>query len=150
MLRGGERSDTVFLEQPCLYLSGQQQIIDLYKPQKEMYCYYAIEEKSVDTTSTKDILIDYYKKNENAYRSLFETIQLCFSKNDLKGICDCSTKSSLLSQEIMPKKYFWDLYLSLQNVKADGIIVAHTGSLVGFLFCKKPSKEINIKVSSLF
>ncbi|SHF09555.1 hypothetical protein [Vibrio gazogenes] len=149
-LSGVERSDTVFLEQPCLYLSRKQQIIDIYKPQGKIYCYYAIESNVVDTTSTKDALIDHYIENKNEYSILLDDVYSSFKSGDLKKICECSTKSALLSQGIMPKKNFWHFYSSLNQIKSDGLIVAHTGSLIGLLFCKEPEDSIKEDISKLF
>lgn len=145
-----DRSDTVFLETPCLYLSQKQQIVDIYRTQKKIYCYYATGASTVDTLLVKDILIEYYIKNKKEYLELLNNIYSSFKEDSVQKICDCSTKSALLSQEILPKDNFWHFHSSLQDVKSDGLIVAHTGSLIGLLFCNKPINDTENNILQLF
>lgn len=67
---GVERSDSVFIDYPCLYLSKLQSIVEIFKPQKTIYCIYGLENDTLDTSRTEDRLICYYNEEKKNYLPL--------------------------------------------------------------------------------
>ena len=140
-LLGVERSDSIFIDLPSLYLSQKQKFIDVYKPQKKIFCIYGIENKAIDTSATKSSLIQFYKENKAHYKKLGGSVREAFQHSNTYEIINNSTQSATLSQEVMPKKCFWSLHKEYKKLKADGLIVAHTGSLIGLLYAIKPREK---------
>ncbi len=148
-LMGVERSDTVFIDVPCLYLSQQQKIIDIYKPLSKIYCIYGLESKKIETSKTYDTLIPYYNDEKKHYIPLSEEVRSAFMSGNAKQIISASTKSATLSQGIYPKESFRLFMKNMKKFKSDGLIVAHTGSLVGFLYTTPPDEKKLIATKNL-
>lgn len=146
-LYGVERSDSVFIDVPCLYLSQQQKIIDIYKPYGKIYCIYGLENKTIDTTKTRDTLISYYHDEKNYYQKLLDRVRQAYSVGNKMQIIECSTNSTELSQGILPKQQYPYFKKQIKRNLADGMIVAHTGSLLGYLYTSPPDTNT---VSSVF
>jgi uncharacterized protein involved in propanediol utilization len=73
-----------------------------------------------------------------------------FEDNNAKKICECSTDSAELSQKVIPKKTFSCLSDNMKKFQADGLLVAHTGTVIGYLYCEKPNINLIESVSLLF
>ncbi|WP_330926332.1 hypothetical protein [Candidatus Sororendozoicomonas aggregata] len=73
-LLGVERSDSIFIDLPSLYLSQKQKFIDVYKSQKKIFCIYGMENKAIDTSATKSSLIQFYKEKIAKFCEHQETI----------------------------------------------------------------------------
>lgn len=140
-LYGVERSDSVFIDVPCLYLSQQQKIIDIYRPSGRIYCIYGLEHKTVDTTQTRDILVSYYRDERKNYQKLLERVRQAYSVGNKMQIIECSTNSAELSQGILPKQFYHCFKKQMKNNLADGMVVAHTGSLLGYLYYSPPDRD---------
>lgn len=136
-----ERSDSVFIDFPCLYLSQNQSFVDIYKPQNTIHCIYGTENTKVDTTETRNVLIQYYKKNKLLYSELIDKVQKAFHSSDIHQIIENSTQSAILSQGILPKRNFWFFHSNYKNLNANGLIIAHTGTLIGLLYAEKPNEQ---------
>lgn len=149
-LKGVERSDSVHIDVPCMYMSQQQKIVDLYKPVGRMYCVYALEKEKIDTSKTRDILTSYYNDEKENYLELLKKVRESFFDLNKSQIISCSTHSADLSQGVFPKNSYSTLRSKLRNVCADGIIVAHTGSLIGYLYASKPDYKTISIVRSVF
>jgi uncharacterized protein involved in propanediol utilization len=103
----------------------------------DFYVCYIDEGGIVDTEISAGRLLDHYKGELSAYLANLDNTIKAFMDGDLRRIAFCATESAKLSQRVMPKRHF-DAILSYQmHFKADGIVVAHTGSLLGYLFIEK-------------
>ncbi len=145
-----ERSDSVFLDTYALYLSSKQTVIQYLNDTPKFYVCYIDEGNLVDTEKVGKSLLSYYEAHLSSYLSNLKCAIHAFVRHDLLQIARCSTTSALLSQGILPKKNL-DILLSCQSrYKADGIVVAHTGSLLGYLYIQKPSCAKMGELSSFF
>lgn len=149
-LKDVERSDSVHIDVPCMYMSQQQKIVDLYKPAGKIYCIYALEEKRIDTSKTRDVLISYYNNEKRNYLELSKKVRESFFNSNKSQIISCSTHSADLSQGVLPKSSYAALKNKLKKFCADGMIVAHTGSLVGYLYASKPDDKTLLIVRDFF
>ncbi|GEK15720.1 GHMP family kinase ATP-binding protein [Aliivibrio fischeri] len=134
IIRGIERSDSIFIQFPSLYLSQKQAIVDIYYPPNPIYCLYILESDLVDTSETSELLLNHYSNYESNYKYLLDRVQCAFKNKNTTEIIQCSTESAKLSQIVLPKKNFNYIYDNYKKIGADGLIVAHTGSLIGFLY----------------
>mgnify|MGYP000722088474 CR=1 FL=1 len=133
-----ERSDSVFLDRLALFSSSKHQIINKFQKMPPLYALYMHEADTVETDGTKPLLLDYYRKNYSTYANLYQQAEQALRQSDLKAICHVASKSAELSQEILPKQHFSHIYLAQKKFQADGVITAHTGSVVGLLYCRQP------------
>lgn len=145
-----ERSDSVFLDQMSIFSSSAHQVIRTFNSTPPLYALYMHEDNTVETEGTKSILTDYYRDNFACYRTLYLQAESAFAKADAKRICYASSRSAELSQAILPKQHYGTLLKSKAECMADGIITAHTGSIIGYLYCQKPRLSLVEKVSNFF
>lgn len=151
VLRQVERSDSVFINQPVLFCSSQNSVIHYFNPIKPLYCLFMHDHRGqVNTEDTRELLLTHYEAHYSEYKHLwFQTIT-AFEENNLKAICHCSTQSARLSQKVLPKNSFHSLLDNTERFNADGILIAHTGTVIGYLYCEKPSIHLIESVSLMF
>ena len=145
-----ERSDSVFLDQLALFCSSKHQIIQLFSPLPRLYAAYFHEPDPVETDSAKAILLAHYQHYLSHYQPLYQRMLHAFSTGNTQGICQVSTHSSQLGQHVLPKPHFVPLQRRMQQFKANGIITAHTGSVLGYLFCDRPDSALLASLSIFF
>lgn len=145
-----ERSDSVFLDRPALFSSSRHEVISQFNKMPPLYALYMHEQDTVETDGTKSKLVDYYQQNQGQYRQLYNEVAGALGSSDLQGICQASSKSAELSQEILPKPNFHQIYEARKRFNADGIITAHTGSVLGLLFCNQPDIKLLEQVGQFY
>lgn len=150
ILREVERSDSVFLDTYALYLSGRQEVIHCFGSDPKFHACYIDEGDSVDTEKTGKPLQAYYARELPAYSKNLDRAINAFVSHDLTEIAHCATDSAILSQGVMPKRNLDILLAQQRRYQADGIVVAHTGSLLGYLFIDKPGCAEMGELSSFF
>ncbi len=145
-----ERSDSVFLETPTLFCSSHHRIIKQFKKFPPIYALFMHENETINTDDTKLILLEHYQKNKSHYSRLYQDVIEQFTCQNTKAICQLSTRSSELSQKVIPKLSFHQVHQKMGEFQADGIITAHTGSAIGYLYCQRPDIKTIESVSLFF
>ena len=148
-LRDIERSDSVFLDTHALYLSSKQEIV-CHLGKAQFFSCYIDEGEAIDTENLANQLLDHYQQELPAYLANLNHTINAFLDNNLKAIGRCATESARLSQGIVPKHHFKTLLENQTRFNADGIVIAHTGSLLGYLFTEKPNTTMMGELSSFF
>jgi len=138
ILRQVERSDSVFLDTYALYLSGLQRVVHRFGAEPGFYCCYIDEGDIVDTERSGPALLDHYREQRVAYADNLAAAIDAFRRRDLAAIARCATASAVLAQDAIPKQHLEPLLAQRARFNADGIVVAHTGSLIGYLFIRRP------------
>lgn len=137
-----ERSDSVFLDQLALFCSSRHQVIQVFDRLPTLYAAYFHEPDVVDTEGSKASLLAHYQDYRSSYHSLYQYTLQAFGNRDRQGICQASTRSSQLGQYVIQKPHFVELHNRMHQFKADGVITAHTGSVLGYLFCRHPDRRL--------
>lgn len=150
ILREIERSDSVFLDRYTLYLSGRQEVVHGFGDQPRFEVCYLDEGGCVDTEAMGPALLRHYQARLSAYMQNLDHAINAFSASDVRAIARCATRSAALSQELNPKRCFDPLVREQHRFGADGIVVAHTGTLLGYLFAGKPDPVKLGEISSFF
>jgi uncharacterized protein involved in propanediol utilization len=150
ILHGIERSDSVFLDSHALYLSGKQKLVHQFPGNTQFYACYINEGETIDTEELVDLLLTHYEQEFSSYLVNLDNTINAFMNADLKAICRCATESARLSQDVVPKRHFDTLLAHQAHFKADGIVIAHTGSLLGYLFIEKPDYAMIGELSAFF
>ncbi|TQV70574.1 hypothetical protein FKG94_21370 [Exilibacterium tricleocarpae] len=145
-----ERSDSVFLDHPVLFCSSRHRVLREFEKVPPIYALYMHEADKVETEGTKGKLVDYYRQHKRHYLDLSRHMEQALRTKNIAEICSVSTMSSELSQEILPKQHFHAVYRAMQHCKADGVITAHTGSVIGLLFRRPPDIHCLASVGRLF
>ena len=145
-----ERSDSVFLDTYALYLSGVQKPIRLFPGNFTFHVFYINEGNVVDTDGVTSSLMAHYKYNLKLYSQNLSDMVTAFERGDLAGIASSSTQSAVLGNGAVPKKNLSALLESKVQLGADGIVVAHTGSLIGYLFAERPTPAQAGRLSAFF
>ena len=81
---------------------------------------------------------------------MFDKILNAFRYKNINLIAKHSTESATLNQNIIPKLNFKYISEYKEYFRADGIFISHTGSLLGYLFTKKPDYVMMGELSSFF
>lgn len=145
-----ERSDSVFLDQYSLYLSGVQKSVRLLPGSPSFHIYYVDEGKTVDTQGVTASLLAHYTDNLDSYQKTLTAMLKAFDEQDLQMIARCATQSAVLGHDVAPKRSLSAMLENQERFGADGIVVAHTGSLIGFIFLKRPSPDQVGELSAFF
>ncbi|MGO4778101.1 hypothetical protein AB4084_21775, partial [Lysobacter sp. 2RAB21] len=97
-----------------------------------------------------DPLLRHYQRHLPSYRRGLQQAIEAFDGGDAAAICECATHSAQLAQWVTPKAHFEALAQRRRELGADGIVVAHTGSLLGYLFVSRPDAARMSELSSFF
>lgn len=150
ILRKIERSDSVFLDAYALYLSAEQEVIQCFDGDPKFHACYIDEGGVIDTEKTGKALLEHYERNLSVYMNNLERAVAAFLNGDKAEIARCATVSAVLAQKVIPKRNLGTLLSHQRRYQADGIVVAHTGSLLGYLFIQKPDSTQMGKLSAFF
>ncbi|RDZ26092.1 hypothetical protein [Lysobacter silvisoli] len=150
LLRQIERSDSVFLDRHALYLSGLQEVVRTFARPLRLHACYIDEGGAVETESAAAPLLAHYRRRQGEYARNLDAMLAAFGQRDPRAICACSTRSAALSQGVLPKPSFAAMQRHRRELGADGIVVAHTGSLIGYLYARRPSAARMSELSAFF
>lgn len=150
LLREIERSDSVFLDRHALYLSGRQEVVRTFPRALRLHACYIDEGGTVETERVAADLLGHYRDRLDDYRGNLQRMLQAFAAHDVRAICDCATRSAALAQGVIAKRAFDTLLERRRALGADGIVVAHTGSLIGYLYARRPSTARMGALSSFF
>ncbi|MER5761732.1 hypothetical protein [Streptomyces sp. NPDC002082] len=145
-----ERADSVFLEQFALYLSGRHRVVRPLGDGVGMHACWIAEEGSVDTEQMTEQLLAHYTRRRTDYELCADRLVDAFRRGDARGIASASTRSAELSQDVVPKATFDQVHRHRSSFKADGVLVAHTGTVIGYLFRDRPDQRAHADLSEFF
>jgi uncharacterized protein involved in propanediol utilization len=150
ILREIERSDSVFLDRYALYLSGRQAVVRRFAYMPQYHACYIDEGGAVDTERSGPALLSYYRSRADAYAANLHRAIDAFERRDAAGIAHCATASALLAQGVLPKRSFDAMLAQRARFGADGIVTAHTGSVIGYLYREAPDPARMGELSAFF
>lgn len=150
LLRGIERSDSVFLDRYALYLSGRQRVLREFGPAPRLHACYIDEGGTVETEKLAEPLLQHYHRHSSSYRVHLELALEAFERSDAAAICEVATRSAQLAQWVTPKPHLDMMLRHRRELGADGVVVAHTGSLIGYLFAQRPDPMRLGELSAFF
>ncbi|MEJ2457400.1 MAG: hypothetical protein P8Y58_04315 [Novosphingobium sp.] len=150
ILKEIERSDSVFLQTHALYLSGVQKIVARLPFNPSFQVCFIDEGNVIDTEAMGERLLAHYTAKAAAYASVLEEIVGAFARGDALAIAGCATRSAILGQDVLPKQSLEPMLARQTEFGADGLVVAHTGSLIGYLFRSSPEVQRVGELSAFF
>ncbi|GAA4945035.1 hypothetical protein GCM10023238_08980 [Streptomyces heliomycini] len=150
VLAGIERADSVFLDEFALYLSGRHRVVRRLGPDVGFHTAFVTEPGTVDTAAVTPLLLDHYRRRGEEYRRCLTDLVKGFDSGDPAAVARAATVSAALSQEVLPKATFGSLHAHRERFGADGVFVAHTGCLAGYLFASRPRAEVKSELSAFF
>ncbi|GGW92794.1 hypothetical protein GCM10010297_12790 [Streptomyces malachitofuscus] len=150
VLAGIERADSVFLDEFALYLSGRHRVVRRLGPDIGFHTAYVTEPGTVDTAAVTPLLLHHYRRRGEEYQRCLTDLLKGFDSGDPAAVARAATTSAALSQEVLPKATFGSLQAHREGFGADGVFVAHTGCLVGYLFASRPRAEAKSELSAFF
>ncbi|UXI68987.1 hypothetical protein [Tahibacter amnicola] len=145
-----ERSDPVFLDGLALYLSDQQRTVHQFGARPGFHACFIDEGGCVDTQDLSMPLRRHYAAHRPAYARLFGRMLPALHAGAAEVVADCATGSAHLSQSVLPKRHWDALQARRRELRAAGIVVAHTGSLIGYLFTRAPDPQHRAELSAFF
>ncbi|MGW7411721.1 GHMP family kinase ATP-binding protein [Streptomyces sp. NPDC054863] len=150
ILRRIERADSVFLDEFALYLSASQRVVRPLGAQVGLYACYLTEEGTVDTEAAGPALLAHYTRHRGAYDDCVQDLVTSFARADAVAVAAAATRSAALSQGVVPKETFDALFARRIRFRADGLFVAHTGTVIGYLFRQRPDPYVLADLSAYF
>ncbi|MFI6642746.1 hypothetical protein [Streptomyces sp. NPDC050504] len=145
-----ERADSVFLQEYALYLSGRHRVVHRLGTGIAFHTAFVAEPGTVDTAGVTPQLLRQYRRCAAEYERCLTDLLKGFAGGDPAAVARASTVSATLSQEVLPKQTFDAVLARREEFGADGVFVAHTGSLVGLLFARRPAPAVKGEVSAFF
>ncbi|MFF7604218.1 hypothetical protein [Streptomyces parvulus] len=145
-----ERSDSVFLDEFALYLSGRHRVVRRLGRDVGFHTAHVTEPGTVDTAAVTPLLLDHYRRRGEEYRRCLTDLVKGFDSGDPAAVARAATVSAALSQEVLPKATFGSLQAHRERFGADGVFVAHTGCVAGYLFASRPRPEVGSELSAFF
>ncbi|TXS52452.1 hypothetical protein [Streptomyces sp. t39] len=145
-----ERADSVFLEEFALHLSARHRVVRRLGTGVVFHTAFVTEPGTVDTSATTPVLLRHYRRRGDEYERCLTDLLKGFSAKDAPAVARAATTSAVLSQEALPKQTFGAVLAHRDEFGADGVFVAHTGSLVGYLFAHRPAPSLKGELSAFF
>lgn len=145
-----ERADSVFLDEFALYLSGRHRIVRRLGTGIGFHTAFVAEPGTVDTAAVTPLLLRHYRRFTTEYERCLTDLLKGFASGDPAAVARAATHSGVLSQEVLPKRSFEAVLAHREEFGADGVFVAHTGSLVGYLFGRRPAPTVKGELSAFF
>ncbi|MGW1139423.1 GHMP family kinase ATP-binding protein [Streptomyces zhihengii] len=145
-----ERADSVFLEEFALYLSARHRVVRRLGTGTVFHTAFVTEPGTVDTSATTPVLLRHYRRRGDEYERCLTDLLKGFSSGDAAAVARAATTSAVLSQEALPKRTFSAVLAHREEFGADGVFVAHTGSLVGYLFARRPAPSLKGELSAFY
>ncbi|MGW1377477.1 GHMP family kinase ATP-binding protein [Streptomyces sp. NPDC002446] len=145
-----ERADSVFLDEFALYLSGRHRVVRALGTGIGFHTAFVTEPGTVDTAAVTPLLLHHYRRHAAEYERCLTDLLKGFASGDPAAVARAATFSAVLSQEVLPKHAFEAVLAHREEFGADGVFVAHTGSLIGYLFSRRPAPCVKDELSALF
>ncbi|MFD7233809.1 hypothetical protein ACFWAT_00685 [Streptomyces syringium] len=145
-----ERADSVFLDEFALYLSDRHRVVRRMGTAIGFHTAFITEAGTVDTAAVTPVLLRHYRRRSTDYERCLTDLLKGFSAADPAAVARSATASAALSQEVLPKATFETVLAHREEFGADGVFVAHTGCLVGYLFARRPSPALKDELSGFF
>jgi uncharacterized protein involved in propanediol utilization len=145
-----ERADSVFLDEFALYLSDRHRVVTRLGTGIGFHTCFVIEPGAVDTAAVTPLLLSHYHRRARAYQSCLDTLLAAFAAGDAAGVARAASISTALSQEVLPKLTYDAVTAHRTEFGADGVFVAHTGRVIGYLFTARLSRGRMDELSAFF
>lgn len=145
-----ERADSVFLDESALYLSDRHEVVQRLGTSVGFHTCFVVEPGAVDTAAVTLLLQEHYRRNRAAYRICLDDLLAAFRTGDIAGVARAATISAALSQEVLPKITYDAVLAHRRYFGADGVFVAHTGRLIGYLFATRLARRRLDELSAFF
>ncbi|MEE1929931.1 hypothetical protein V1J52_17370 [Streptomyces sp. TRM 70351] len=150
ILAGIERADSVFLDEFAVYLSARHRVVRGLGPGPALHAAFVTEPGTVDTGAVTPLLLPHYERRHAEYDRTLTDLVKGFTAGDARAVARAATASAALSQEVLPKAAFDEVLAHREGFGADGVFVAHTGSLLGYLFSAPPPPALKGELSAFF
>ncbi|MFT2015668.1 hypothetical protein ACMA1D_07430 [Streptomyces sp. 796.1] len=145
-----ERADSVFLDEFALHLSARHRVVRTLGTAIGFHTAFVTEPGTVDTGAVTALLLRHYRRRGEEYERCLSDLLKGFDTGDPAVVARAATTSAVLSQEALPKQTFASVLGHRERFGADGVFVAHTGSLVGYLFVDRPPSDVKSELSAFF
>ncbi|MFF9899614.1 hypothetical protein [Streptomyces longispororuber] len=145
-----ERADSVFLDEFALHLSGRHRVVRRLGTGVGFHTAYVTETGTVDTAAVTPLLLPHYRRRAQEYERCLTDLLKGFAATDPCAVARAATTSAALSQDVLPKRCFDAVLAHREEFGADGVFVAHTGSVVGYLFAHRPAPGLKDELSAFF
>lgn len=145
-----ERSDSVFLDEFALYLSDRHEVVQPFGNSVGFHTCFVVEPGAIDTSAVTPLLLRHYQARSASYRKCLDDLLGAFRAGDAAGVARAATASAALSQEVLPKRAYDEVLANRVRLGADGIFVAHTGAVIGYLFARRLTRQRMDELSAFF
>ncbi|MCG8916029.1 hypothetical protein L6E12_09530 [Actinokineospora sp. PR83] len=150
VLTGIERADSVFLDEFALYLSDRHEVVEPLGTRIGFHTCFVVEPGSIDTTAVTPLLLEHYRHRADSYRRCLDGMLAAFRRSDPVGVARAASTSAALSQEVLPKARYDAIVAHRREFGADGVFVAHTGRVIGYLFTQRLGRRRMDELSAFF
>lgn len=102
-----------------------------------------------DTTlDTESVSFEGKERLISAFDQMIDTLRSAAIAHDGTAFAIAATKSAVLNQQFVPNDWFDDLYDRREEFGADGVVVAHTGTMIGLLYLMPADESDEVELSN--
>ncbi|MFB9248740.1 hypothetical protein ACFFWE_10910 [Sphaerisporangium melleum] len=145
-----ERADSVFLDDFALYLSDRHQVVEGLGTSVGFHTCSVVEAGVVDTCAVTPALLRHYRAHRHSYEACLAEMLRGFRTGDAAAVARAATVSAGLSQQVLPKETYEAVAANRAHFGADGVFVAHTGGVIGYLFTRRLARSRMDDLSAFF
>ncbi|MDP5274861.1 GHMP family kinase ATP-binding protein [Chengkuizengella axinellae] len=143
-----EPTDGVMYQGICSFKHKKVELIEFYRSSLPLTVVGIDEGGIVDTIQFNKLPKKYNIHKQLEYEQLLSNMKIALKHRDLKTIGRIATRSTVLNQEIRPKKYLNECLEISNKFGGLGIITSHSGTCIGILL-DSTDKLFNNKVNKI-
>jgi uncharacterized protein involved in propanediol utilization len=132
-LRDIEPSDGVMYEGIVAYRHREGRLLQDLGPVPALTLVAVDEGGEIETLSHNACSLAYSDSERDEYAELLAQLRHALEGDDVEGLGAVATRSALLNQRLLPKRWFDAMRNIAREVHAAGVVAAHSGTYLGIM-----------------
>ncbi|MFC4314016.1 kinase [Steroidobacter flavus] len=132
-LRDIEPSDGVMYEGVVAYRHRQGRLLEELGPVPALTLVAVDEGGEIETLAHNARSLDYSESERDEYVELLAQVRHALQGGDVAGLGAVATRSALLNQRLLPKRWFDAMRSIAREIGAAGVVAAHSGTFLGIM-----------------
>jgi L-threonine kinase len=101
-----------------------------------------------NTLNTESVSFEGKDRFAPVFEEMLASLRSAATEHDGMMFANAATKSAVLNQQFVPNDWFDDLYDRRDEFGADGVVVAHTGTMIGLLYLMPEDEADDFSLSN--
>lgn len=132
-LRDIEPSDGVMYEGVVAYRHREGRLLEHLGPVPALTLVAIDEGGEIETLAHNARTLDYSATERDEYAELLTQLRHALQNDDVETLGTVGTRSALLNQRLLPKRWFDAMRSIARDIRAAGVVAAHSGTYLGIM-----------------